>query len=68
MKYKRMADLDLHARKALQYTIIRPGGLIDDLTNGKCELGTPQLGRVVRAFPFIPAIADFGNAAARDGR
>ena len=48
MKYKRLADLDLHKRKALQYTIIRPGGLTDDATNGKCELGTPQLGRVVR--------------------
>ncbi|GHJ89356.1 hypothetical protein NliqN6_5758 [Naganishia liquefaciens] len=48
MKYKRLADLDLHKRKALQYTIIRPGGLTDDATNGKCELGTPQLGRVPR--------------------
>ncbi|KAJ9110871.1 hypothetical protein QFC19_001380 [Naganishia cerealis] len=48
MKWKREADLDLHRRKALQYTIIRPGGLIDEPTNGKCELGTPQLGRVPR--------------------
>ncbi|KAJ9126024.1 hypothetical protein QFC24_002296 [Naganishia onofrii] len=48
MKWKREADLDLHRRKALQYTIIRPGGLVDEPTNGKCELGTPQLGRVPR--------------------
>lgn len=47
MKWKREADLDLHRRKALQYTIIRPGGLVDEPTNGKCELGTPQLGKVV---------------------
>ncbi|KAJ9101240.1 hypothetical protein QFC21_003459 [Naganishia friedmannii] len=48
LKWKREADLDLHRRKALQYTIIRPGGLVDEPTNGKCELGTPQLGRVPR--------------------
>lgn len=54
MKYKRLADLNLYKRKALQYTIIRPGGLTDDPTNGKCELGTPQLGRVVRLFLFLP--------------
>jgi hypothetical protein len=54
MKYKRLADLDLHARKALQYTIIRPGGLTDAPTTGKCELGTPQLGSVVSNAPFDP--------------
>jgi nucleoside-diphosphate-sugar epimerase len=47
MKYKRMADLDLYARKSLRFTIIRPGGLTDEESNGKCELGRPQLGQVV---------------------
>lgn len=49
MKYKRLADLDLYARKSLRFTIIRPGGLSDDKTDGKCELGKPQLGKVVRS-------------------
>jgi len=54
MKYKRLADLDLYARKSLRFTIIRPGGLTDEGTNGKCELGRPQLGRVVSlAVPTI---------------
>lgn len=57
MHYKRLADLDLHARKSLQYTIIRPGGLTDDPTDGKCELGTPQLGRVVsRHLPLLSSL------------
>ena len=51
MKYKRMADLDLYARKALRFTIIRPGGLTDEKSDGKCELGRPQLGQVVRNLP-----------------
>lgn len=49
MEYKRKADLNLHARKGLDFTIIRPGGLKDDPTDGKCELGKPQLGSVVSA-------------------
>jgi hypothetical protein len=47
MKYKRLADLDLYARKSLRFTIIRPGGLTDEKTDGRCELGRPQLGKVV---------------------
>jgi len=42
-----MADLDLYARKSLRFTIIRPGGLTDEKSDGKCELGRPQLGQVV---------------------
>ncbi|KAJ9093318.1 hypothetical protein QFC20_007141 [Naganishia adeliensis] len=63
MHYKRLADLDLHARKSLQYTIIRPGGLTDDPTNGKCELGTPQLGRVPRETVGEVVLAVIGNKA-----
>ncbi|KAI5451353.1 hypothetical protein NCC49_001946 [Naganishia albida] len=63
MKYKRLADLDLHARKALKYTIIRPGGLTDDSTNGKCELGTPQLGKVPRETVGEVVLAVIGNKA-----
>lgn len=48
MKYKRLADLDLYARKSLRFTIIRPGGLTDEKTDGRCELGRPQLGKVPR--------------------
>jgi len=47
MNYKWKADQDLYARKALKFTIVRPGGLTDESANG-CELGKPQLGQVSR--------------------
>lgn len=49
MKYKRLADQDLYARKALRWTILRPGHLSDEGSDGKCQLGQVQLGKVVRA-------------------
>jgi hypothetical protein len=45
MEAKLEADRDLRARKSLKATIIRPGGLTDELARG-CQLGTPQLGSV----------------------
>jgi hypothetical protein len=51
MKYKRLADQDLYARKALRWTILRPGHLSDEGSDGKCQLGQVQLGKVVRTSP-----------------
>lgn len=45
MKYKRLADIDLHKRKSLKFTIVRPGGLTDEAAHG-VEIGKPQLGSV----------------------
>lgn len=47
MKYKRMADQELYRRKALRFTIVRPGGLTDEPAQG-VEVGRPQLGRISR--------------------
>jgi hypothetical protein len=63
MKYKRLADLDLYARKSLRFTIIRPGGLTDEETDGRCELGRPQLGKVVSIVFALASNSSDGNSA-----
>lgn len=45
MKYKLLADTDLHARRALRFTIVRPGGLTDEPGSG-VQAGKVQLGKI----------------------
>lgn len=44
MQAKLDAELELHARKSLQYTVLRPGGLTEEPAGG-CELGKVQVGK-----------------------
>ncbi|ORX34496.1 hypothetical protein BD324DRAFT_636145 [Kockovaella imperatae] len=44
-KYK--AEVELHSRKALQYTVLRPGGLTMEPA-GKCQMGLCQTGKTSR--------------------
>jgi hypothetical protein len=42
MQAKLDAELELHSRKSIMYTVIRPGGLTDEPAKG-CEMGVTQL-------------------------
>ena len=47
MKAKYDAEVELHSRKQLQYTVVRPGGLTEEPAGG-AEAGITQLGKTRR--------------------
>jgi hypothetical protein len=47
MQAKYDAELELHRRKTLQYTVLRPGGLTEELAGG-VEMGLTQIGKTRR--------------------
>ena len=46
MKYKCMADKNLIARTAFEWTILRPGGLTDAHETGHVYLGRTHIGQI----------------------
>jgi hypothetical protein len=44
MEAKLDAELELHSRKSLQYTVLRPGGLTEEPAGG-CQMGQVQIGK-----------------------
>jgi uncharacterized protein YbjT (DUF2867 family) len=47
LRAKQAADDDLRARD-LDWTVVRPGGLTDDVPTGRVEVGTLERGSVTR--------------------
>ncbi len=44
MQAKYEAEVELHKRKQIQFTVIRPGGLTDEPSGG-VEMGITQVGK-----------------------
>lgn len=51
MKAKLDAELELHSRKSLQFTVVRPGGLTEEPATGAVA-GITQVGQTRQVGPF----------------
>ena len=59
------AEVDLHKRKALKYTVLRPGLLTEEKAGG-AEVGQTQLGQTSRQL-VAKAILEFANLPSSAG-